>query len=112
MCERTCPACQSTDHLDLYGIIGAHLLCNECGAILAVRADVEAAPLDLTEDEAEAWALARRGVYPGAEANDPADDEHWRGPYFADAGRAADVTATVGAADPGRPQSPTQERDT
>lgn len=82
MCERTCPACRSTEHTDLFGMAGAYLVCNGCGATLAIRADLEAAPLHLSEDEAEAWALARRGVAPGAEASDPADDDQWRGPAF------------------------------
>lgn len=59
---------------------GAYIMCNGCGLTLAVRADPEAARIDLSEDEAEAWALAHRGVRPGAEAKDPADDECWRGP--------------------------------
>jgi transcription elongation factor Elf1 len=82
MCERTCPGCNSTEHLDLYGVLGASITCAGCGSVLAWRADPEAAPIDLSDDEADAWAAARRGIFPGAEAKDPADDELWRGPAF------------------------------
>lgn len=87
MCERTCPACGSTAHADLFGIMGGYLACDGCGLTLAVRADIDAAPIDLTEDEAEAWALSHRGVRPGAEAKDPRDDDAWRGTYFAEEGQ-------------------------
>lgn len=80
MCERTCPACASPEHLQHYGLAGSQIICNRCGLVLAWAVDPEAAPIDLSEDEAEAWAAARRGVRPGAEAQDPADDDLWRGP--------------------------------
>lgn len=79
MCERTCPRCGSQDHIANTGIVGTSLVCTECMLILAMRFDGEAAPLGMTDDEAEAYALARSGVRPGAEAVDPADDELFRG---------------------------------
>ena len=90
MCERTCPTtvfdqndkigrkCGSTDHIELYGLIGSHIVCNDCGTILANQRDIEAAPTNLTEAEANAWANAGTFVLPGAEAADPADDEFYR----------------------------------
>lgn len=47
--------------------------------ILAHRFDREAAPLGMGDDEAEAYAVARSGVRPGAEASDPTDDEPFAG---------------------------------
>lgn len=80
MCERTCPRCRSTDHIANTGIVGTSLVCNTCFLILAVHYDREAAPLDITDDDAiEAYGAARSGVRPGAEALDPADDESFRG---------------------------------
>lgn len=75
MCERTCPYCGSTDHGELYGLIGTHIICDYCLAILANRRDLEAAPVDLTEEAAEAWRDAGSGILLGAEAVDPRDDE-------------------------------------
>lgn len=75
MCERSCPRCGSTDHIANTGICGTALVCENCFLILANRFDREAAPLGMDDDEAEAYALARSGVRPGAEASDPADDE-------------------------------------
>lgn len=75
MCERTCPRCGSTDHIESYGLIGAYIGCNDCPTILANHRDIEAAPTNLTEAEAEAWQQAGSGVLCGAEAADPADDE-------------------------------------
>jgi hypothetical protein len=77
MCERTCPRCGSTEHLEQYGIIGLYIAC-ECGTILANRRDSEAAPIDMTEEQAEEWARQGTFVLPGAEAKDPADDELFR----------------------------------
>ncbi len=79
MCERTCPRCKSTDHIANVGICGTSLVCTECFLILASRFDREAAPLGLDDDEAEAYAVERSGVRPGAEARDPADDECFAG---------------------------------
>lgn len=80
MCERTCPRCNSTDHVANTGIVGTALVCENCYLILAMRFDREAAPIDITDDdELEAYALARSGVRPGAEAKDPADDETFVG---------------------------------
>lgn len=80
MCERTCPRCKSTDHIANIGIVGTSLVCTECFLILAMHFDREAAPLDITDDEAiEAYAAARSGVRPGAEALDPTDDETFKG---------------------------------
>lgn len=86
MCERICPACASKEHVDHYGMGGSSLICEGCGITLAIRADEAFAPIDLNDDEAEAWALARRGVLPGAEALNPADDEIWRGPALQPSG--------------------------
>lgn len=77
MCERTCPHCSSTKHIEGFGIIGAYLYCEGCGVTLAARADLSAARTDLTEEEAERWAAERTFVLPGAEAKDPKDDEIW-----------------------------------
>lgn len=79
MCERTCPRCGSQEHLANTGIVGTSLVCVECMLILAMRFDREAAPLGLADDETEAYAAARSGVRPGAEARDPADDEAFVG---------------------------------
>lgn len=75
MCERRCPVCSSTDHLSLYGLIGSYIVCAECGTILANRRDEEAAPFDR---DPEQWADEGTFVLPGAEAEDPADDELFR----------------------------------
>jgi hypothetical protein len=82
MCKRACPKtneagqrCGSTDHIELYGLIGSYIVCNDCGTILANRRDIEAAPTNLTEAEAIEWVKAGTFVLPGAEAEDPADDE-------------------------------------
>lgn len=80
MCDRTCPRCKSTDHIASTGMAGTSLVCSECCLILAHRFDREAAPLDIRdEDDVEAYAAARSGVRPGAEAADPADDEMFQG---------------------------------
>ena len=79
MCERVCPRCKSTDHIANNGISGTSLVCTECFLILAARFDREAAPLGMADDEAEAYAVKRSGVRPGAEATDPADDELFAG---------------------------------
>ena len=79
MCDRTCPRCGSTKHIANTGIVGTSLVCEDCVLILAHRFDREAAPLKLSDDEAEAYALERSGVRPGAEARDPADDELFAG---------------------------------
>jgi hypothetical protein len=71
MCERTCPACGSTDHFEQYGLIGIYIACAECLTILANRRDEGAAPLDLDSTQ---WAREGTFVLPGAEAIDPADD--------------------------------------
>lgn len=76
MCERTCPRCGSDEHFSQYGLMGITISC-ECGAILAARFDEEAAPTN--EPDPEAYARARSGVRPGAEARDPADDEIFQG---------------------------------
>lgn len=76
MCERTCPKCGSSEHFSQYGLMGVTITC-ECNAILAVRFDEAAAPLDC--DDPEAYARARTGVRPGAEARDPSDDEFFQG---------------------------------
>jgi hypothetical protein len=73
MCERTCPHCKSTEHIESYGICGLSLICEGCGAALAGRFDEAAAPLD--EPDPTAYARARSFVIPGAEASDPKDDE-------------------------------------
>jgi transcription initiation factor TFIIIB Brf1 subunit/transcription initiation factor TFIIB len=75
MCERICPACGSREHGEQYGICGLTLYCDGCGAVLAHRADPEWAPLDRDPNE---WAKEQSGVTPGAEANDPRDDEMYR----------------------------------
>lgn len=74
MCERNCPACNSSDHSTFYGLGGTGILCTSCGLVLAIRADIATAPLDLTEPEAERWQEERSGVMVGAEASDPSDD--------------------------------------
>lgn len=79
MCERACPRCRSTEHVANTGITGTSLVCENCMLIIAHRFDREAAPLGMDDDEAEAYALARSGVRPGAEARDPADDELFSG---------------------------------
>jgi len=79
MCERTCPRCRSTDHIASIGITGTSLVCEDCMLILAHRFDREAAPLGMDDDEAEAYALSRSGVRPGAEAQDPDDDQGFVG---------------------------------
>ena len=79
MCERTCPRCKSTQHIASIGIVGTSLVCEDCMLILAHRFDPEAAPLGMSDEEAEAYALERSGVRPGAEAKDPADDEAFTG---------------------------------
>jgi len=80
MCERTCPRCGSTEHFEGYGIIGAYMLCEGCGVTLAQAADVSAAPTDLSESEAVAWAAERTFVLAGAEARNPAQDAIWSPP--------------------------------
>lgn len=77
MCERTCPCCGSKDHIGLYGLAGYVLYCNRCGVALARRRDIDAAPMSLTDDEAEAWVLAGSFVLEGAEAACPKDDEYF-----------------------------------
>jgi hypothetical protein len=73
---RTCPCCGSNDHVGpLYGLGGSVIYCNRCPAVLANRRDIEAAPIDLTEAQAEDWMWRGSGVLSGAEALDPADDE-------------------------------------
>lgn len=74
MCERTCPTCRSTEHIGHYGICGYSLICEGCGAVLANRADPEAAHTDLDEAGVEAWWREHSFVTPGAEARNPADD--------------------------------------
>ena len=71
MCERSCPACGSTDHFVQYGLSGTYIACGECLTILANRRDEEAAPLD---SDPEVWADEGTFVLEGAEALDPADD--------------------------------------
>lgn len=75
MCERTCPKCQSTEHVESYGICGAYLLCT-CGTILAHRADPAAAPTD--HPDPDRWAQERIWVLLGAEAINPSDDKMWK----------------------------------
>jgi hypothetical protein len=75
MCSRTCPCCGSTHHYAGYGLAGTTLTCMRCFAVLACRRDIEAAPLGMTEEEAEAWAARGSGVMEGAEASDPLEDE-------------------------------------
>lgn len=82
MCDRICPACGSRNHFEQYGICGMTLYCDQCLIPLAHRFDAEAAPTDLSYDEAEEYAKARSGILPGAEAADPADDEIYRGTFF------------------------------
>lgn len=77
MCERTCPKCGSNDHIGQYGLLGMTLVCTTCFAILANRYDAEAAPLDCADPDA--YARARSGVRPGAEASDPAEDAIFEG---------------------------------
>lgn len=74
MCERTCPKCRSAAHIEHYGIIGLSIICEKCGAILANRRDIDVAPIDMTEAEAEQWRREGTFVLPGAEAKDPKDD--------------------------------------
>lgn len=82
MYERTCPECQSTDHHLGYGLGGVYIVCEGCCAVLASRPDIDAAPMNLTDDEAEAW--VEKGLYlrPGAEAKDPDDDSIFRAPAY------------------------------
>lgn len=75
MCERTCPACGSTDHFEQYGLIGTYIACGQCLTILANRRDEDAAPLD---QDPEQWADEGTFVLAGAEAVDPADDEPFK----------------------------------
>lgn len=75
MCERLCPRCGSKDHQGLHGITGLYLYCTGCHTLLATRVDIDAAPLHMTYDEAEAWQRAGSGVLAGAEAADPEDDK-------------------------------------
>ena len=75
MCERTCPYCRATEHFEGYGLIGYYIICTGCCAVLALRRDIDAAPITMAEAEAEAWQAAGSGVLAGAEARDPADDE-------------------------------------
>lgn len=75
MCERTCPNCGSTEHYEQYGLIGTYIGCDKCGLILALRRDIEAAPIEMTEEQATKWVKAGSFVVLGAEAKDPADDE-------------------------------------
>lgn len=83
MSERTCPKpdCGDTDHLMLYGLLGTIVICNSCGTVLALRRDIEAAPIDMTEEQAKAWVKDGSYVLPGAEAKDPADDEMFVSPW-------------------------------
>lgn len=53
MCERVCPECKSTDHVEQYGLYGTRVFCAECLRVFAFRADPEYAPLDQDQD---AWA--------------------------------------------------------
>jgi hypothetical protein len=71
MCDRTCPACQSHDHFEQYGLIGTYIACSQCLTILANRRDEEAAPLDRDPEE---WAAEGTFILAGAEASDPEDD--------------------------------------
>lgn len=80
MCERTCPNCGSTEHFESYGLIGSYIVC-DCNTILALRRDIEAAPIDMTEEEAMQWVRSGSFVLKGAEAKDPADDEMFRNPF-------------------------------
>lgn len=77
MCTRTCPQCGSTEHTIQYGLLGTTMYCDGCGLVLANRYDEEAAPTDC--DDPKAYARARSGVRPGAEAADPEDDEMFQG---------------------------------
>jgi len=74
MCDRTCPACGSTEHAEQYGLIGLYIVC-ECGVVLANRRDIDAAPFSRDPDE---WQREGTFVLPGAEAADPADDAIFR----------------------------------
>ena len=75
MCERTCPLCGSSEHIESFGVTGLYLLCT-CGNVLAHRFDSQAAPLDCADPEA--YARERSFVLAGAEARDPADDAIYR----------------------------------
>lgn len=74
MCERTCPACGETEHYEGYGIIGSYIICCSCSTILANRRDIDAAPIELTYEQAEEWQRAGTFVLAGAEAKVAADD--------------------------------------
>lgn len=75
MCDRTCPKCGSTEHLEQYGLLGITISCDPCGTILANRRDIATAHIDMTEEQAEAWQREGTFVLAGAEARDPADDQ-------------------------------------
>lgn len=79
MCERSCPKCHSTEHIEMYGLAGTTLTCDNCGLLLAVRHDSENIPTDLPESEEEEYIRSRCGVRPGADAKDPADDVYYAG---------------------------------
>lgn len=73
MCQRTCPNCKSTAHIEGFGIEGLYIVCEGCGSMLAHRFDEQAAPTDCKD--IDAYTAERTWVLPGAEAVDPADDE-------------------------------------
>jgi hypothetical protein len=76
MCERTCPACRSTAHIHMYGIIGSYIVCDPCGELLANRRDIDAAPLD--HPDPEQWRREGSFVREGAEATNADDDRIYR----------------------------------
>lgn len=59
MCERRCPLCRSSNHYAGYGLSGSYIVCEDCGYVFLVRADFQAAPIDLTEDQADRWVAER-----------------------------------------------------
>lgn len=77
MCERTCPRCGDSEHFEGFGITGAYLLCEGCGVTLAQRGDVDAAPGNMNDEQAQAWADKQTWVLPGAEAKNPEHDALW-----------------------------------
>jgi transcription initiation factor TFIIIB Brf1 subunit/transcription initiation factor TFIIB len=78
MCERTCPECGSTEHYEGYGLIGSYIVCAGCCTVLANRRDIDAAPIDMTEDQAGQWRRDGTFVLAGAEAKDPTDDDMFK----------------------------------
>lgn len=80
---RSCPVCQSSSNREHTVLAGSYIICDNCGTMLACRANPDAAPTYLsTSEQIESWARIRSGVRPGAEAVHSSYDEPYLGDFF------------------------------